>query len=157
MLICLKVLEVQILFQGTVYILLKNENIKEKQKSPTIFNSLSIYLSLLVFQQSFIPTKYGVCDPARCSSPSLVLQLSYSWKSHYQPINAPGCAAGEEAGNALHSRAALYPTGDNGRRAERQAWASGHVPHWHINLSGQEAAFPVTLSSLYSCYVIVYS
>lgn len=40
--------------------------------------------------------------------------------------------AGEEAGNARHSRAALYPMGDNGRRAERQGCAPGHVPHQHI-------------------------
>lgn len=49
----------------------------------------------------------------------------------------------EETGNACHSSAALYPMGDNGRRAERQGCAWGRVPHQHMApLSGQEAAFP---------------
>lgn len=50
-----------------------------------------------------------------------------------------------ETGNARHSRVALYPMGDNGRRAERQGCARGRVPHQHTAPpSGQEAAFPVT-------------
>lgn len=47
-------------------------------------------------------------------------------------MHVPDSAALEEAGNARHSRAALYPMGDNGRRAERQGCAWGHVPHQHI-------------------------
>lgn len=72
------------------------------------------------------------------SPPSSALLLGYSGK----PCSCE--AHVEETGNACHSRAALYPMGDNGRRAERQGCARGHVPHQHIApLSGQEAAFPV--------------
>lgn len=47
-------------------------------------------------------------------------------------MQVPESAAGEEAGNARRSTAALYPLGDDGRRAERRGCAAGHVPHPHI-------------------------
>lgn len=71
-----------------------------------------------VLQQCFLPSKPGghVLHP-----------LVTSWVTVGSRV--PASAAGEEAGNARHSRAALYPMGDNGRRAERQGCAPGHVPH----------------------------
>lgn len=79
-------------------------------------------------KQRFLPSRSGGHDLVMLSStPWSVLR----WEVVLLLQRVPACAAGEEAGNARHSRAALYAMGDNGRRAERQGCAPGHVPHQH--------------------------